>query len=146
MDIALLAAFLSPFLPHLMKVGGQATEKITEVLAKNFGEAASSKAERIWAKLYPNFEEKEDLKLAATQVAAKPDSSARLAFFQEELENLFSTNSELAKEIAQIVSEPGPDGMPSTQIMQDVTGNKNQTIGQVFGGKILGNVDGNVTL
>ncbi len=145
MDIALLTAFLSPFLPYLMKLGGQATEKITEVFAKDFGEVASAKAEKIWKKLYPQVEAKADLKVAATQVAAKPDSSARQAVFQEELENLLRSNPDLAETLAQIMAESGPDGTSGTQIIQTVTGNKNQIIGQVFGGQVVGSVEGNVT-
>lgn len=146
MDIALFTAFLSPFLPHLIKLGGQAAGKVTEVVSEKFGEAAWKKAQKIWGRLHSEVEEKEDLKVAAIQVAAKPDSNARQAVLQEELEVLLSENQQLAAAIAQIMEEDAPDGTPGTQIVQNVVGDKNQVIGQVFGGKVVGNVEGNVTL
>lgn len=145
MDITLLATFLSPFLPRLLKLGGQVAEKTTEVVSEKFGEAAWTKAQKIWDRLHPKIEEKADLKVATEQVAAKPDSTARQAVFQEELETLLNENPDLAKTIAQIMQEDAPDGTPGTQIIQNVVGNKNQSIGQVFGGKVA-NVEGNVTM
>ena len=146
MDIALLATFLSPFLPHLIKLGGQAAEKVTEVVSEKFGEAAWVKAQKIWDRLSPEVEAKEDIKVAATQVAAKPDSTARQAVFQEELEALLKENPELVQVIAQIMKEDAPDGTPGTQIIQNVVGDKNQVVGQVFGGKVVGSVEGDVTM
>lgn len=146
MDITLLATFLSPFLPQLMKLGGQAAEKVTEVVSEKFGEAAWVKAQKIWERLSPKVEEKKDLKVSMEQLAAKPDSTARQAVFQEELEALLNENPDLGKAIAQIMQEDAPDGTPGTQILQNVTGNKNQVIGQVLGGKVVGNVEGNVTI
>lgn len=145
MDITLLATFLSPFLPQLVKLGGQAAEKVTEVVSEKFGEAAWIKAQKIWKHLSPKVEEKKDLKVSIEQLAAKPDSAARQAVFQEELETLINENSDLAKAIAQIMQEDAPDGTPGTQIIQNVTGDKNQSIGQVSGGKVA-HVEGNVTM
>lgn len=146
MDIALIASFLAPFLPHLVKLGGQAASKATEVISEKAGEAAWTKAQKVWKHLNPKVEEKEDLKVAVAQVAAKPDSTARQAVFQEELESLLNDNPELAEAIIRIMQEDAPDGTPSTKIIQKVTGNKNQVIGQVFGGKVVGNVEGDVTM
>ncbi|MGD1928949.1 MAG: hypothetical protein ACFB12_08555 [Leptolyngbyaceae cyanobacterium] len=146
MDIALVTAFLTPFLPHLLKLGGQATSTVTDVVSENFGEAAWAKAQRIWERLRPKVAEKEDLKVAATQVATKPDSTARQAVLQEELAVLLSEDPDLATAIAQIMEEETADGTPGTQIVQNVVGEKNQTIGQVFGGKVVGNVEGDVTM
>jgi len=53
---------------------------------------------------------------------------------------------QLAEAIAQIMQEDAPDGTPGTQIVQHVTGNQNQVIGQMMGGTVFGNVTGNVTL
>ena len=146
MDIALVTAFLTPFLPHLLKLGGQAASTVTDVVSEKFGEAAWSKAQKIWGCLRPKVEEKEDLKVAATQVATKPNSTARQAVFQEELEALLSEDPDLATAIAQIMAEETADGTPGTQIVQNVVGNKNQAIGQVFGGKVIGSVEGDVTM
>ncbi|MGI0484341.1 hypothetical protein ACN4EK_02825 [Pantanalinema rosaneae CENA516] len=142
MDVALLTAFLAPFLPFLMKLGSKASEKVAE----KFGEDAWNKAKAVWSKLHPEIETKEDLKMAAEQVATKPDSKARKAVFQEELETLLKDNSDLATAIAQILQEDAPDGTSGNQIIQTVTGDQNQVLGQVTGGNVLGNVQGNVTL
>ena len=142
MDFVLLTAFLSPFLPFLMKLGGKASEKVAE----KFGEDAWNKAKAVWSKLHPSVETKEDLKVAAEQVASKPESEARKAVFQEELETLLKDNPDLAETIARILEENAPDGTPGNQIIQTVIGNQNQVLGQVTGGNILGNVQGDVTL
>ncbi|MEM9118036.1 MAG: hypothetical protein AAGD09_09155 [Cyanobacteria bacterium P01_F01_bin.56] len=146
MDIALVTAFLTPFLPHLLKLGGQAASNVTDVVSEKFGEAAWAKAQKLWGCLRPKVEEKEDLKVAATQVATKPDSPARQAVFQEELEVLLGEYPDLATAITRIMEEEGPDGAAGNQIIQNVVGDKNQVIGQIFGGKVVGNVDGDVTM
>lgn len=137
MDIALLTAFLAPFLPFLFKLGEKASEKAAE----KFGEDAWGKAKAIWAKLHPKVEEKEEVKVAAEGVVAKPESEARKAVFQEELESLLAENPDLAEAIAQILKQDAPDGTSGTQIIQNVTGTKNQAIGQVFGGTVIGSVE-----
>ncbi|EKU98235.1 hypothetical protein Lepto7375DRAFT_7498 [Leptolyngbya sp. PCC 7375] len=122
MDIALLATFLSPFLPHLVKLGSKAAEAVTEAISEKFGEAAWTKAQKIWQQLSPKVEAK------------------------EELEALLNENPQLAEAITKIMQEDAPDGTPGTQIVQTVTGDKNQTIGQVFGGTVVGNVEGDVRM
>lgn len=122
MDIALLTAFLVPFLPFLMKFGEKASEKAGE----KFGEGAWTKATGIWSKLQPKLEVKDDARIAAEQVATKPESEARKAVFQEELDALLKENPDLAKEIAKILQEDAPDGTPGNQVIQNVTGSQNQ--------------------
>ncbi|MBW4655711.1 MAG: hypothetical protein KME20_22120 [Kaiparowitsia implicata GSE-PSE-MK54-09C] len=56
------------------------------------------------------------------------------------------SDAALAEAIAQILQADAPDSTPSTQIVQTVTGNQNQVMGQVTGGKVVGNVTGHVTL
>lgn len=142
MDVITLTAFLSPFLPFLIKLG----EKSAESAASKFGEDAWNKAKKVWSQLQPNVEAKPDAKVAVEQVAAKPESEARKAVFQEELETLLKEQPDLAKAIAQILNEDAPDGTSGTQIIQNVTGNQNQVIGQVSGGKVFGNVQGGVNI
>jgi hypothetical protein len=122
MDVALLTAFLVPFLPFLMKFGEKASEKAGE----KFGEGAWIKAMGIWSKLHPKLEVKDDARIAAEQVATKPESEARKAVFQEELDTLLKENSDLAKEIARILQEDVPDGTPGNQVIQNVISNQNQ--------------------
>jgi hypothetical protein len=62
------------------------------------------------------------------------------------LKELLEQDEELMKAIAQILAEDAPDGTSGTQIVQNVTGNQNQLIGQVTGGKVIGNITGNVMI
>jgi hypothetical protein len=142
MDITVLTALLSPCLPFLMKLGGKAAESASSKIGTDTWETAK----KIWEKLHPKLETKNDARVAAEQVAAKPESEARKAVFQEELESLLKENPDLAKAIAQIMAESSPSGTYGLQINQMVTGNENQAIGQVTGGKVVGSVKGNVTI
>ncbi len=142
MDIVTLTALLSPCLPFLMNLGGKAAESAASKIGADTWEAAK----KIWDKLSPNVEAKGDAKIAAEQLAAKPESDARKAVFQEELETLLKENPDLEKAIAKILAEASPEAMAGVQISLKVIGNKNQSTGQVTGGKVFGNVKGNVTI
>ncbi|MGG6297890.1 CHAT domain-containing protein [Leptolyngbya sp. AN02str] len=144
MDIALLASLLSPFLPALLKLGSQTADKLTDVMSDGLSEAAWEKAQKIWGKLSPHVDENSDLKVATEQLAAKPDSKGRREVFQEELASMFERNPKLAAAIAQILQEDASDGTPTTQIIQTVTGNQNQVIGQVSGGNVTYNMSGSI--
>jgi hypothetical protein len=146
MEIVTLTAFLSPFLPTLLRLGGKAVDKATESAAGKFGEAAFAKAQAIWGKLSPKVEAKEAAKEAAIDVANSPDDEDSLAALRVQLKKLLEQDEELMKAIAQILAEDAPDGTSGTQIVQNVTGNQNQVIGQVTGGKVIGNITGNATM
>ncbi len=136
MDIVGLIGLLSPCLPFLLKVG----EKSVEGVANKIGEDTWNKAKKIWEKLQPQVEAKEDAKIAAQQLAAKPESKARKAVFQEELETLLQENPTLAEAIAQILEEGSAKEESGTTITQKVEGDGNQTIGYV--GSVLGGISG----
>ena len=123
---------LVPYLPLLMN--GALTQ-----IGKSGVEIA---VKEIWKKLEPLLKVKDDARIAAEQLVAKPESEARRAVFQEELETLLKENPDVAREIAQILAGSNI----GTQINQISTGNGAQTIGQVLGGKVFGNVDGNLTI
>jgi len=137
-----LTDFLKPYLPFLMEMGVKAAGSASE----KFGEDVWETAKKIWERLRPKLEAKDDARIAAEQVAAKPDSKARKDVFQEELETLLKENPDLAEEIAEILAERTLDGTSRLQIIQTITGNQNQVIGQVTGGKVFGSVTGNVTI
>jgi hypothetical protein len=142
MEIVTLTAFLSPFLPTLLRLGGKAVDKATESAAGKFGEAAFAKAQAIGGKLSPKVEAKE----AAKEAANSPDDEDSLAALRVQLKKLLEQDEELMKSIAQILAEDAPDGTSGTQIVQNVTGNQNQVIGQMTGGKLIGNITGNVNI
>jgi hypothetical protein len=145
MEIATLTAFLSPFLPTLLKLGGKAVEKATESASAKFGEAAFKKAEAVWAKLSPKVEATETAKAAAIDVAQSPEDEDMQGALRVQLKKLLAQDEELFKAIEQILAADAPDGTPGTQIVQNVIGNQNQVIGQVTGGNVFGNITGNVT-
>jgi hypothetical protein len=142
MDIAALSSLLSSCLPFLIKLGGKAAESASSKI----GTDAWETGKKLWEKIHPKLEAKADARIAAEQLAIKPESEARKAVFHEELETLLKENPDLSKEIAKILAEASPDIKSQLQINQSVSGNENQVIGQVTGGKVFGNVKGNVTI
>jgi hypothetical protein len=133
MDVIALTAFLTPFLPFLIKFG----EKSAESVASKVGEDSWNKAKKVWDKLHPKIEAKEDAKVAAEQVAAKPDSKARQAVFQEELETLLKENPDLVEAITKIFQEK-PAKTSETQINQNVKNTKGQVMTNMEGGQATG--------
>lgn len=142
----MLVRFLSPFLPHLLDVGKKAVENVTDVVSGKFGEAAWTKAQRIWGRLHPKLEEKSSVKEAVEDAVKHPDDEDYQAALRVQLKKLLEQDQTLASEIEALMRESDSDGTPGTQIIQSVTGDKNQTIGQVFGGKVVGSVEGDVTM
>jgi uncharacterized protein (DUF433 family) len=143
MEIVTLTAFLSPFLPTLLRLGGKAVDKATESAAGKFGEAAFAKAQAIWEKLSPRVEAKEAAKEAVIDVANSPDDEDSLAALRVQLKKLLEQDEELCKSIEQIFQEDG--SISGNKIVQNVTGNRNQLIGQkklvdIYGGKDPRNV------
>jgi hypothetical protein len=145
MEIATLVAFLSPFLPFLLKLGEKAAEKATEAAAGKFGEASWTKAQAVWEKLSPKVEAKESAKEAAVDVANAPEDEDFQVALKVQLKKLLAEDEVLVKAIAQILAADASDGTPGVQIVQTVTGDRNQVIGQVTGGQVFGNVEGNVS-
>ncbi|MBU7581340.1 MAG: hypothetical protein KAF91_00235 [Nostoc sp. TH1S01] len=143
MDIVFLTKLLAPCLPYLLKLGGIAAEKTAEKAAENIAPDIWEKSKKIWSKLGTKVESEEELKVAAEQVAAKPESSARQAVFQEELEILLQENPDLAEEIAKILQEEQPTSA-EVKINQTVTNNEGQVIGQMTNSKAIGKIDGNI--
>ncbi|MGD1804143.1 hypothetical protein ACP6PL_01695 [Dapis sp. BLCC M126] len=137
MDIVGLMGLLSPCLPFLLKLG----EKSAEGAANKIGEDTWNKAKKIWEKLQPQVEAKEDAKIAAQQLVAKPESKARKAVFQEELETLLQENPSLAEAIAQILEEGSPKKESGSIINQKIQGKGHQTIGYGKGNQIISSVD-----
>jgi hypothetical protein len=140
---------LSIFTHHLKNdrvLGGKAAEKATESAAGKFGEASWGKAQAIWTKLNPKVEAKEAALEAATDVANAPEDKDLQVALRVQLKKLLEQDEALERAIAQIFQEDGPDGTPGVQIVQTVTGDQNQVIGQVTGGKVIGNITGDLTM
>ena len=143
MDPATLTAFIAPFLPFLLNLGKKAAETLTERGSQQFGDAAWQKAQRAWKLLSPKVEAKEAAKEVAVDVATNPEDEDSLAALRLQMRKILEKDESLATEIAQLLDADAPDGTPGMQIVQNVTGNKNQVIGQVSGGKVFGSIEGN---
>ena len=63
-----------------------------------------------------------------------------------QLRKILDSDPDVAKAIAHLLEEDAPDSPPGNQIVQNVTGNQNQVIGQFISGMVLGDITGNVTL
>jgi hypothetical protein len=132
-DLALtVREHLVPYLPLLI-------EGTLKGIGKSTGEIT---VKEIWGKLEHKLNAKNDARQAVANIVAKPDSKARQEVFQEELEALLIENPDLAQELIKILEE----SVGSVNINQSISGNNNQTIGQMSGGKVIGKVAGNINL
>ncbi len=145
MDPATLTVFIAPFRPFLLNLGEKAAESAIESASEQFGEAAWQKAQSVWKALRPKVEAKEAANEAAADVANNPEDEDSLAALRLQLKKLLAQDEQLEAAVSQLLQEDAADGTPGLQIVQNVTGNQNQVIGQVTGGKVFGNVQGNVT-
>jgi hypothetical protein len=136
MDISNLVSFLSPFLPDLLKLGQNSGETAVEAASKKFGEAAWNKAQAIWEQLQPKVKSKGAAAEAVEDVAESPEDEDLQAALRVQLKKLLQQDEPLWGAIAAILKEDASDGTPGVQIVQNVTGNRNQIIGQVSGGTV----------
>ena len=128
MDVQTLArevvAFLTPFLPYLVKAGGEAAKEA----GKKFGEAAWEQAEALWGKLHPKMEDKPAAQEAVQDTAAAPDDPAAQAALRLQMKKLLAEDETLAAEVARVMQE-GSQVVASTVIQQRAGDNAIQ-IGQ----------------
>ncbi len=141
MDVVLLTKFLAPFLPFLMNVGN----KVFDGAVAKAGEDAWDKAKAVWAKLQPKVETKPAALEAAADVAKAPDDEDLQVALRVQLKKLLEQDELLAQEIARIMQE-NAQGNSGDKVVQNVTGENNQTLGSVQGSKVVRDVSGNVTM
>ncbi len=141
MDVVLLTKFLAPFLPFLMNVGN----KVFDGAVAKAGEDAWDKAKAVWAKLQPKVETKPAALEAAADVAKAPDDEDLRVALRVQLKKLLEQDELLAQEIARIMQENTQDNS-GDKVVQNVTGENNQTLGSVQGSKVVRDVQGNVTM
>ena len=146
MEITALAAFLIPFLPFLLKLGKDTTETVAESAASKFGEAAWQKAQAAWTALSPKVNAKETVKEAVADVTNNPEDEDYQAALCVQLKKLLANDEALANQLTKILQSDSPNNTLTTQITQTVTGNQNQTIGQLSGGQVFGTGTGSVVI
>ena len=141
MDVVVLTKFLAPFLPFLMNVGN----KVFDGAVAKAGEDAWDKAKAVWAKLQPKVETKPAALEAAADVAKAPDDEDLQVALRVQLKKLLEQDELLAQEIARIMQENSQENS-GDKVVQNVTGENNQTLGNVQGSKVVRDVSGDVTM
>ena len=138
MDIAAIAAFITPFVPFLLEPEKDAAKTTAETAASKFGEASWQKAQTIWAALSPQVKEQDSLRVAIADIANNLEDPDYQASLRVQLKKRLASDPDLAKKLADILRSGRSDELPTYQANQVVTGNHNQTIGQVSGGQVFG--------
>jgi hypothetical protein len=141
MDVIVLTKFLAPFLPFLMNVGN----KVFDSAITKAGEDAWGKAKAVWAKLQPKVATKPAALEAATDVANAPEEEDLQVALRVQLKKLLEQDEVLAQEIARIM-QGNAQGNSGDKVVQNVTGENNQTLGSVQGSKVVRDVSGDVTM
>ena len=91
-----LVTFLSPFLPHLLKLG----EKVAEEAGKQLGADAWEEAKTIWSKLRPKVETRPTVQEAVQDVARNPADEDAQTVLRIQLKKLLTEDAALAKELS----------------------------------------------
>jgi CHAT domain len=135
MDSTTLTASIAPFLPFLLNLDNKTPES-----------AVFSKAQAIWEILGSKVAAKSTAQEAAIDLAKNPNDKDLQAALRVQLKKLLDQDAELSKAIQKILQDTTPAKTSGTRIEQNVTGNNNQVIGQLSGGHVFGNINGNVVI
>lgn len=130
---ALLTSFVTPFLPHLLKLGQPVAEGAGKKLGEKFGEGAWEKAKQVWGALSPKVKEKPLAQGAAAAIAEDTQDEDAQAIFAQQLKKLLSANPDLAISLQQLLAENADTVAKVTPITQTVTGDRNIVIGEASG-------------
>lgn len=144
MDITALIKFITPFLPFLLKSGNSTTEAAAESTASKFEEATWQKAQAIWIVLSPRVNAKETAKEAVTDVANNPEDEDCQAALRVQLKKFTANDEDLAKQLTAILKANTSDNASAIQLSKNVKDDQNQTISQISGRQVFGNVTGSV--
>lgn len=131
--VGILTAFLTPFLPSLLRFGQPISEEAGKALGNKLGEGTWEKAKELWKRLYPSVESKPLAMVAAQELAKNEDNTDARDLFVAQLKKLLQENSVLSREIEELLQEKTEVVSKIVKINQNVTGNKNIVIGQSDG-------------
>ena len=101
MELAALAAFLTPCLPYLLATG----ERVAEEASRALGAEAWEHAKRLWGRLRGAVEERPSAAEAATDAAEHPDDDRRRTALELALEKVLADDPELARDVEQLWRE-----------------------------------------
>ena len=130
---ALIASFVSPFLPHLMNLGKPVAEGAGKKLGEKFSEGAWEKAKQLWGKIGPKIEEKPLAKGAAEELAENADDADALEVLTKQVKKILEANPDLAQSLRSLLDEDAETVSKVVKITQTVTGDRNVTIGDAGG-------------
>jgi hypothetical protein len=131
MDVAALTAFLAPFLPRLLGVGGRVGDAIFEEV----GDDAVLFARSLWDRLWRRVQQKEAAEEAALDVARDPADEDLQTVLKVQLSKLLAEDTDLATEVGRLWAEATSAGAP--QQVRNVTASHG---GVAIGGDAAGNV------
>jgi len=119
-----IVAFLTPFMPYLLKAGESAAQEA----GKNLSEEAWASAKALWAKLRPKVEAKPAALEAAQDVAENPDDEDAQAALRLQLKKLLNEDPALAEAVAGLWEQARAAGV--TVVNRSV----------VIGGRVSGSI------
>lgn len=123
-----LVAFITPFLPYLIKGG----EKAAEEAGAKFGAAAWERARSVWAKLQPKVEARPSAQEAAKDLAASPDDEDSRAALRAQIKKILVEDPSLIDELAAQLKEAQDAGVIVT-----VSGDRSVGIGGNVSGSTI---------
>lgn len=129
----LLTTFISPFLPHLLKLGEPIAEEAGKKLGTKLGESSWETAKQVWGKIAPKVKEKPLAQGAAAAVAEDVQDEDAQAILTKQIEKLLAANHDLSQSLQKILAADAKSVSKAVAITQAVTGNKNIVIGEASG-------------
>ncbi len=131
--VALLTTVLSPFMPHLLKLGQPIAEEAGKQLGSKLGEGTWETAKTVWTKLAAKVKTKPLAQGAAAAVAEDGQDAEAQAIFTQQLEKLLTAHPDLAQTLAALLSRESGAVAQMTTVSQTVTGNQNIVMGTSSG-------------
>jgi CHAT domain len=139
MEIATLMAAISPFLPSLLNPHDREIDLPT-------ASSAAQTARAIWEKLGSKIAAKPAAQEAEIDLVNRPEDKDLQAALRVQLKKILDRDPELSEVIDRILQADAMDRPTGVKIQQNITGDRNQTLGQVSGGNVFGNIAGNVVI
>ncbi|NJM99429.1 MAG: hypothetical protein HC800_21855 [Phormidesmis sp. RL_2_1] len=130
---ALLTTLLSPFMPHLLKLGQPIAEEAGKQLGTKLGEGTWETAKTAWAKLLPKVNKKPLAQGAAVALSEDAEDAEAQAILTKQLEQLLTAEPDLAESLSGLLSRKSGAVATMTRVSQTVTGAKNIVIGTTNG-------------
>ena len=130
---ALVTSLLSPFFPHLLKLGQPVAEEAGKKLGEKLGEGAWETAKQVWVKVAPKVNEK-PLAMGAVEALAEDtqDEDAKDTLTKQ-VKKLLDASPEFAKALQQLLEADSEAVARVLTIAQTVRGDKNIVIGDASG-------------